>query len=179
VLFRSSSSYYPASPQYGEWTLQETKPFDIITLVNTDPNKIEINNGYFLTKNNLEPVLSKGWYGLESKNDNQKWRWTGANNKDPSVALYAQNENKYIDIILNYSAADPSNTFSVFLDGKKIIDCNDNHVCLLNNIYISKGDHDLVFKSKLPARVFGTEDPRSLGYAFSDIKIIVKNEEGK
>jgi hypothetical protein len=50
-LYLKYETYHHNSPQVGEWTLQEIKPSDRITIDNTDPNIIKINKGYFLTKN--------------------------------------------------------------------------------------------------------------------------------
>lgn len=185
TLYLKYDSYYQASPSSGEWTLEPTAPSDIVTVLNTEPPSIiKINNGYFLTKNNLEGennlnvVLAKGWYGPESNTKGIVWRWTGANNEDPAINLYAQNETRQVDFILNFLATDANNNFSVFLDGKKTADCNESDVnninsCVFSALSLSKGEHELVFKSKLPARIYGRGDPRMLSYAFTNIRIVV------
>lgn len=177
-LYLEYTSYYPASPLLGEWTLQSADTDGVINIVNDNQNVIEINKDYYLVQNNLEAALGNGWYELES-NRYAKWRWTGNNNDDPTLELYANKDNKAIDILLNYGSLDPNNEFSVFLDNTNIKDCKDKNSCTLNGIHIPTGKHRITFKPKLPPRQPGTGDPRTLGYAFSNIRIVVKGGEEK
>ena len=104
------------------------------------------------------------------------------NNEDPTIKLYVQNDTKNVEFFLNYSAIVANNNFSVFLDGRKIADCNaaDRNVhtsCEFSSMGITKGEHEMIFKSGLPARTYGNSDPRSLGYDFSNITVVSNNGE--
>jgi hypothetical protein len=184
----------PLLPLVGEWKLQT---YDCTNFIYDCPNRINtetcegnidpflwhqfsLYQNFIYMKNNL----IRGWYGLESNWEGVVWRWTGAGNEDPTINFFTQNETNNVDFLLNYSAADANNNFSVFLDTRKIADCNASganitNSCVFSDISVSKGKHELVFKSKIPARVHGTGDSRTLGYAFTDIRIVVKNGEIK
>lgn len=146
----------------------------IICINDIEPNIIEVNTDYYLLKNNLVITLSKGWYGIES-NKYSQWRWTGERNETPAIELDVRRQEISMDILLNYWPLNNNNEFSVFLDEQHIKDCKDNKSCLLNDIVISKGKHEIAFKSKLPPRSNSKKDPRILGYAFSDININIRN----
>jgi hypothetical protein len=172
IVHLKYSSYFPASPQVGQWTLKRTTNPDILSVSNmTDSgDKIILNHDYFLEKNNSWNILlNLGWYELES-NQNSLWRWSGADNEIPSITLTNAEKDQYIDVKLNASPLNPENRFSAVLDGKKIMDCPNNY-CEINKVYLSKGKHILAFDPKIPPQSSRTSDPRSLGYLFSNITI--------
>lgn len=147
---------------------------DIITLSDIDQNIIEVNKDYYLVNNNMEATLSKGWYEIES-NQYAQWRWTGENNETTALELDVRKQNISVNLILNYWPLDTNNNFSVFLDENYIKDCEDKRSCLLNDILISKGKHEMLFKTKLPPKLPGNGETRKLSYAFSDISITINN----
>lgn len=166
------SSYFPKSPQVGQWTLKGLNNPDILSVSNLTYSsvKIIINSEYYLEKNNsFNIAFDKGWYGIES-NKKSTWRWSGANNETPSIILTNDDNNQYIDMKLNASPLNPGNRFSVVLDGKKIMDCPNNY-CEINMLYLTRGKHILTFDPKIPPQSTGTRDQRYLGYSFSNIKI--------
>jgi hypothetical protein len=166
------SSYYPASPQVGQWNLKKTTNQDIISVSNLSDSsvKIVINSDYYLERDNsLNISFNKGWYGLEA-NQKSIWRWSGENNETPSIILSNDENDQYIDVKLNASPLNPENKFSVVMDGKKIMDCP-NDYCEINMIYLKRGEHILAFEPKIPPQSTGTNDPRYLGYLFSNITI--------
>jgi hypothetical protein len=173
-IYLKYPTYHAASPLLGEWTLQKVGGYDIITFSNIEQNIIEINHDYYLVDLPIDITLGKGWYELES-NQNAKLRWTGENNETPTLELDVRKDGLSADFLLKYSPYDSNNRFSVFLDGKNIKDCEDKSFCSLNDIFISKGKHEMAFKSKLLPRSPGNGETRTLGYAFSDIHIIINN----
>jgi len=68
-IYLEYTTYYQAGPPLGEWTLQgvNNPKSNSLNLTNSS-NIIEINNDYFLVKNNLSKVnnLSSNWFDLES-----------------------------------------------------------------------------------------------------------------
>lgn len=153
--------------------IKATDVFDgIISIADIESDIIEINKDYYISKNKLVATLSKGWYGIES-NQYTKWRWTGEKNETPTIEIDVHEQMISVDIRLNYWTLETNNEFSVFLDNRHIKDCKDNISCSLNDIVISKGKHEIAFKEKLPPRTYGNRDPRILGYAFSDINIMI------
>lgn len=170
-IYLKYSSYHAASPQLGQWTLKRSNQ-DILSISNfTDSGEtIMINPDYYLVKNNsFDALLKTGWYNIES-NQNAIWRWTGANNETPSILINNYENEQYIAVNLNFSPLNPGNKFSVLLDDKKIMDCP-NDYCEIDNIYLSKGEHILIFDPKLPPQFPQWRDSRYLGYKFENITI--------
>ncbi len=172
-LYLKYPSYYAASSQIGEWTLQGKKS-DILSLLNFTKSSdiIPINRIYSLEKNSSCNIsFYNGWYDIES-NQNTLSRWSGEKNDTPSIEIGCNNEES-INVKLNFSPLNPENNLSILKDGKKIMTCP-NKYCEINNINLTKGKHILSFDAKLSPQQPGNGDTRYLGYAFSKI-VISKN----
>jgi hypothetical protein len=116
--------------------------------------------------------LGNGWYNLES-NDNGKWRWTGKDWMDPSLYInVTKNEGQAIIMDLNYSSIQKSNQFSIYLDNKQIKLCQDPIYCKTDRIFLEKGEHEVIFKPRLPP-IIPTGESRSLDYAYGLINLSI------
>lgn len=170
TLHLKTTTYFQKSPLIGEWTLKSNH-MDILNLGNLD-KKIQINNDYYLVKNDSSIdifFLKDGWYIPEYYDpehyEKGAFRWSGNNNTSPSLGVKVANLTT-LDLDLYYYSLQQNNSFSVELDDTKITDCIDKNVCEIKQLTLTPGSHVLKFEPKLPPTSPGSADPRTLSYAF-------------
>ena len=170
-LYFLSSSYYPASILNGEWNLLKVKDFKV-----EDPRLLKVvsrssalisKSIYAIEKAGI-PVASFG----EGWNDREKGIiWSGKGSNSSSIVIYSPRKGLVVDVHAAYSPLNPKNKISIYLNGKKILDCHNNQYCDANQLFLSKGSNKLEFVAALPPSSPGYKDPRLLSYAFSSIVI--------
>lgn len=190
TLYLKESSYYPNSPQIGDWTLEEIHyeneiddiyVNDIISYIPDDREYIKLNDKYALIKGNLSVKLKDGWYIPEYNNYGSVWRWTGKNYENITIDLHSRYDISDLDIYISFLSLEENNNLTILIDNKEIneIEVKDSEIPIsifLQNITLSNGNHEIVFKSKYPAKILDTGDPRSLCYAFYNITFIQNSE---
>ncbi len=169
-LYLEYTSSYLASNLSGEWTLHDKNPSDIISTDINDPIKIFLNNRYYLTQKRFEASIGKGWYVPEKNNYG---RWFGADNNSATIYINSTYDFMFFDLDLTYNAINPDNSFLVTLDDKNITNCVNKTFCHVNDIPISKGEHEIIFKPKFEAEKIKT-DSRLLVYRFTNISFYGK-----
>jgi hypothetical protein len=169
-IYLKYPTYYRSSPQEGEWTLKNNNS-DIIHIINKN-EKIKINKGYYLEKNNSLDINlnNNGWYDLQS-DENNFWRWSGIYNESPSIIIESTKD-QLINLDLMYWTHYPDNTLTLVLDNTTITDCINNSYCRIPKINLTSGKHILRLKVKHPTQSSVHGDSTHLGYAFSNITFI-------
>lgn len=170
TVYLKYPTYFGASPQKGEWTLKYVGDIPSISL-NDNNSIILLNDEYYLEKShntlNLEASLGEGWYFLESTGD-LKWRWSGAENKSPSIILNLT-QSQVLNLDLTYWSINPDNELTILVDNITIKECINHNQCRITNLNLTSGKHTLTLNSKLPPQLAGNGDGRYISYAFSNI----------
>ncbi len=168
-LYFEESTYYAATPLKGEWSLIRNtgKGADgILSILHkSDSNTLQINSTYSLSKSS--PVFTlkfgEGWASYEPDK-----RWTASD--VASVIVDSNEENIRTNLILRYVPLNNANSLSVYLNGIKIMDCDNNNFCAIKDLLLKKGENTIEFKAKLAAELPGNGDPRKLCYGFYTIQ---------
>jgi hypothetical protein len=172
---------YPAGALVGQWDLKRVRDTsnDILRLVGFDEvETIVVNSTYLLEKageaRTLKARLGKGWHDSEVTH-----RWTGNGSDTSTVILQSAADGLAIDLRTRYFPLDPNNRLSIYLNGKKIVDCSDNYSCLMKSVHLSTGRNVLEFRAVIPPAPPGTADKRHLGYRFTAIEISPANANSR
>ena len=163
-LFFEQPTYYPSTPLNGEWWLVRND-FLVISYLD-DPNTIiPINSRYSLRRasSGFNVQFGVGWSDSEEVR-----RWTIAD--DASIIVYSNLDNIHTNLTLKYNPLNIDNRLSLYLNGNKVQDCDDNSSCLVKDLVFRKGENVIEFKAKLPPQQPGYGDPRELCYCFQLIK---------
>jgi hypothetical protein len=167
-LFFEQSTYYAATPLNGGWSLirnvgKNTEKILSISPQN-DSNTIPINSAYSLKNNTigLSARFGKGW------SDNQiDHRWTISD--VASIIIDSASEKVRTNLTLKYWPLKKDNSLSIYLNGVKIMDCDNDNFCVIKELLLRKGENIIEFRAKLPAELPGNGDPRKLCYCFQSI----------
>jgi len=182
-LYFEISTYYPATALAGQWDLRRVSATggDILRLVDfEDTGRIAVNPTYVLVKvgasGALRARLGKGWHDSEVTH-----RWTGNGSDTSTVLLQSPTDGLAIDLHASYFPHDPNNRISIYLNGKKMADCPNNHSCLVKSVILRTGQNTLEFRTAIPPAPPGTADTRRLGYGFTAIEItpVKPNSRGR
>ena len=164
-LYFEQQTYYAATPLNGEWSLiRNTKK--ILSISSQDnPGTIPINSTYSLTKNvpTFTARFGEGW-----SDDQITHRWTTSD--VASIIIDSPSEKAHTNLTLEYHPLKKENSLAIYINGSKIMDCDNNSNCLIKDLLLNKGENTIEFKAKLPAEQPGNGDPRKLCYSFESIK---------
>ena len=167
-LFFEQSTYYAATPLNGEWSLIRNvgkNTEKVLSLFSkNDTSMIPINSTYSLKNNTigLSARFGKGW------SDNQiDHRWTISD--VASIIIDSASEKVRANLTLKYGPLNKDNSLSIYLNGVKIMDCDNNNFCVIKNLLLNKGENILELRAKLPAELPGNGDPQKLCYSFTSI----------
>lgn len=168
-LFIEQPIFSPAKPLNGQWTLIRKatgSPGNYLSIIRkNDQNIMPINSSYSLRKG--PPAFSvkfgEGW------SDNQGVSsWTTSD--VASIIIDSTTEKMRTNLMLKYWPLIPQNNLSIYLNGVKIMDCDNNNLCVIKELLFKKGENIIEFRAKLPAELPGNGDPRKLCYCFELIQ---------
>lgn len=176
-LYFQTPMFYPNPPGSnlnGEWDLLNSKQFKFsevvkLNIFKNDPSdSIILNSSYTLKRANTTfwLVFGKGWYDIETNPI-----WSGSNSQWSLITINSSSLNFPIDLKLAYFPLKLDDRLSIYLNGKKVVDCLNNQVCEAQKLLVLKGKNKLEFRSSLPPSLAYNRGKRPLSYAFSSIEI--------
>jgi hypothetical protein len=175
LFFRRTPNYKdPGSG--GEWDLKPIRATDddLLDVGFEKDEPIPVNASYMLERaeplQKLSGQLGEGWYGSEGTHI-----WMGNQSDSATVVLQCAEANLTVDLRLKYSSLNSRNSLIVYLNEKKIADCNGKQ-CEIDGATLLKGLNILRFQTSLPPErpgtvISGSNDKRTLSYAFQSIRI--------
>jgi lipoprotein signal peptidase len=165
-LYHRLTTYYPAQPLRGEWTLEDG--FDGI--LKLEPcqrgQDIRVNERFFVSPNGIPGVSAswdRGWHDSERTH-----RWTAE--QVASIRIRSRSRGR-ITITMAYSPLNDHNQIAARLNGERLADCSRLHRCQMD-ARLEEGDNLLDLVSTLAPERPDNGDSRRLGISVSEIAIV-------
>jgi hypothetical protein len=161
------------SPLFGEWDLENTGNAEVVEVVSTGNDIVQINPGLRLKRaeeDRIKITMGKGFYQSEGSH-----YWTGEDGKEFEIALDNPCLRAIVDIHIECHPFMKGNRLSIALNGRSLEQGFSGSTFEARDVELKKGINTLSFISEMKPERLGPGDDRLVTYYLNKIKLVRKN----